>query len=227
MFFWVPSVAPVFFLRYVVQLVPLGCILAAWVVFRLFHRIGGADGARRPRLRAAATAAAIAFLAVSPLLSAPVAWLVPREGIVRHPVGGMVRPELGYLLSSVLGKREDPNRAAIEWVAARARPGDEVVVNYEDVPFMFYTDLAVRGGIPCFRVEDPSPGPPRFSVLRRTFPVTYGPVYQREGARGLWRVEELPVPAFFWGNNPDPESQPQVRTEEYPPIWAAERVGSP
>jgi hypothetical protein len=206
----------------VVHLVPLSCILAAWLVARLAARIEHRNGPARRGLRAAATAAMIAFLAVSPLPSAPVAWLVPREGIVSHPVGLLVRPEIRYLLSAVFGRREDPNRAAIEWVAARARPGDEVLVNYEDIPFMFYTDLSVRGGIACFRVEDPSPGPPRFTVLRRNFPVTYSPPYEREGRNLTWKAEELPVPALFWGNNPDPECQPDVIKKDTGLLWVGE-----
>ncbi len=221
---WVPSVAPEFFLRYVVHVVPLACILAAWLVARLVARVGRGNEPGRRWSRAVAMAAAIAFLAVSPLPSAPVAWLVPREGIVHHPVGLLVRPGFRYLISSVFGRREDPNRASIEWVAARARPGDEVLVNYEDIPFMFYTDLAVRGGIPCFRVEDRRSGPPRFTVLRPKFPVTYGSPYEREGRRAQWKVEEIPVRSLDWGNNPDPERQPGVKPGDRPPIWAAERA---
>jgi 4-amino-4-deoxy-L-arabinose transferase-like glycosyltransferase len=227
MIVWVPSVAPEYFLRYVVHLAPLACIVAAWVVARFGDWIERRTGWRRRWSRAVVTAVAVAFLALSPLSSAPVAWLIPRKGLVRHKIGVVLRPEMGILISEVFGHRDDPNRAGVEWVASRARPGDEVLVSYEDIPFMFYTDLPVRGGVPCFRVEDRSSAPARFFVVRKNLPLNYWPPFLREVVRSNWNQEELPVAAFPWGNNPDPEAQPALFPEGGPPrLLVGERIGS-
>jgi len=124
-----------------------------------------------------------------------------------------------------LGRRIDPNRAAIEWVRERAGPTDEILVTYEDLPLQFYLPNPVRGGIPAFRVEDRS-AEPRFLVLRRSVPFLHWPVFQREIARYAWQRFELAAPDIVYGNNPDPSWQP-AWTPEAPPLVVAERRATP
>jgi hypothetical protein len=136
-----------------------------------------------------------------------------------------VRPELTILQSEVFGHRIDPNRAAIEMVTARSQPEDEILVNNEDIPFMFYTDNAIRGGIPCFRVDD-KVSHPRFMVIRRSVTFPHWPVLIREIDRHKWNMIPVSAPDIPFGNTPDPEGQPTWWMLRRPQdLIVAERVG--
>lgn len=196
-FAWIALTTPHPFLRYQIQLVPLGALLAAWVALDL---VGG--GPRASRARRAAGALTLLVVAFTPILSLPLSSLLPGAA----PSAAWLRPELGILTRELTSQRPDPNRDVIEWIAARAAPGDAILVSYEDVPFMFYTDLEVRGGIAAFRVLDESAKPPRFAVLRQA-PFLHREVFREALARGRWRMERVPTPDAVWGNNPDPLGQ--------------------
>jgi hypothetical protein len=72
---------------------------------------------------------------------------------------------------------------------------------------MFSTENPIRGGVPCFRVEDRS-STPRFMVIRRSVPFLHWPVFIREINRYKWK--QIPVNAqdIPFGNNPEPDNQP-------------------
>ena len=221
MFFWVPVVAPFPYHRYVVNLTPLACLLCAWVIARATESIrSGVLGGRR----AAAAAGLAAIVGVMPLLSNVGAWFIP-SGRLRPPASGvLLRQEWRWFALELAGKMPDPNREVIEYIAPKLGPGDEVLVNYEDIPFMFYTDARVRGGIPAFRVKDPGGRPPRFAVIRRSALLTLGPVFQREVDRYEWEVAPLTVRDVTWGNIPDPAYRYRAFVDPEWPIVVAERV---
>ena len=158
-------------------------------------------------MRSMAAVAAALALAILPIPSNLISWLIPRTYWTMPDVGIVFRPELALFASEIFGDRPDPNRAVIEWVKGRAAPLDEILVNYEDVPFMFYTMNPVRGGIPCFRVEDCGGLPPRFAVLRQSVRFVPGSPYKRETERYRWRQVKIRVPDIPWGNSPDPAAQ--------------------
>jgi hypothetical protein len=214
-FAWIALTTPHPFLRYQIQLVPLGALLAAWVALDV---VGG--GPRASRARRTAGALALYVVAFTSLLSAPFASLLPGAA----PAGAAwLRPELGILTRELAGERPDPNRDVIEWIAARTHPGDAILVSYEDVPFMFYTDLEVRGGIAAFRALDESAQPPRFAVLRQA-PFLRHEVFREALARGRWRMERVPTPDAVWGNNPDPVGQYWNLPRNPAGVQVAERV---
>jgi hypothetical protein len=132
--------------------------------------------------------------------------VIPRNGLTVHPLGLLIRPELARLKDEVLGSQIDPNRAVIEWINAKAQPNDEILVNYEDIPFMFYTQNPIRGGIPCFRVEDRG-ATPRFLIIRRSVSFLHWPVFIREINRYKWERIPLTAPDIPFGNNPEPGTQ--------------------
>ena len=195
-FFWVALTTPHPFLRYQIQLAPFAGLLAAWLAWDV---VGG--GPRAPFARRAAGLAVLAALALTPWASLPFAALrgAPLEGFG-------LRPEVAILARELGTQRPDPNRDVIEWIQARAAPGDEILVTYEDAPFVYYTDLRVRGGIAAFRVLDPDAPPPRFAVLRQA-PFLHHDVFREALARHAWRIERVPTPDAVWGNNPDPAGQ--------------------
>jgi hypothetical protein len=184
---WVPLVAPTSFLRYVIIVAPLGCILTAWVLVR------GLAGARTWPVWIGA-----AVFLLTPWLT----WLIPSPSWYR--ASGVFRAELPILWNQIFVHHADPNGALIEWLKHNSSASDEILINYEDVPLMFYLPNPIRGGIAAFRVEDDTRKPPEFIVLRRSVSWVYWPVYQAEIDRYKWTQIPLNAPDVQWGNNPDP-----------------------
>ncbi len=221
---WIPSVTPYAFHRYIVHLSPLAALVTAWVLCE-----GAAFAAARLRWRESfryvAAGAAAAFLVVFPFVSNVVAY--PLQQFIRTaPTGDFVRPEWSVLAEEVFAPQGDPNRKVIETLRPLIAPGDEILVNYEDVPLMFYTDNAIRGGLPCFRVEDRSKPPPRFLVYRRSVPFVHTAVFAREIGRYRWRVIHTGAPDVPWGNIPEPELRAPPDSPSIPEVIVAENVGA-
>jgi hypothetical protein len=197
-------------LRYVVVAAPVGAWLAAWVLVR-----GSASRANQFAWPGAAV------LALTPWMSLPLHPFVPPPA---WSVGSaVVRSELSILGSEIFGHRPDPNRLVIDWLKENAAPTDEILINYEDVPLMFYLPNPIRGGLAAFRVEDDVRTPPQFVVLRRTVGFVHWPVFLRELQRYAWAPVPLKAPDVTWGNNPDPMAQAQDPTRA-PAIFIARRV---
>ena len=150
--FWIPSVAPAPFLRYLIATAPLGCLLVAWVLVRLSDTVF--------RGFACAVAAIYVF---TPCLSLPLHALPIQQRDVT-----ILRAELLALGRNVFRHSPDPNRPVIDWLKQNAKSSDEILINYEDIPLMFYLPNPIRGGIAVFRAEDDSKKPPDFVVLRRS-----------------------------------------------------------
>jgi hypothetical protein len=218
---WVTSVAPWHFHRYIVPLTLLAAMIMAWLFVE-----AGREAVRRYRISIPPSLLAVtlgAVVAVCPLPSNLVSWSIPKDGITLHPLGTLMRPELAVLWDEVFGHRIDPNRSVIEMIKSMARPEDAILVNYEDIPFMFYTDNHIRGGIPCFRVEDRTV-PPRFLVIRESVPFLHWPVFIREIKRYTWRSIPVRAPIVPFGNNPDPDSHPAWMSPNLRDMIVAERV---
>ena len=189
---WIPSVAPYPFLRYVIMAAPVGCLLGAWVIVRLSGRY-----------------VELAFLGALVWIVTP--WLsLPLHAFLTVPAwyqnGVMIRPELSLLSTEVFGHRDDPNRQTVEWLLKNTAPGDEILINYEDVPLMFYLPNPIRGGIAAFRVEDDSRMPPSVAVIRPSVTFYHLAVFRREVERYHWSRVPEEIPDRTWGNNPDPDA---------------------
>jgi hypothetical protein len=148
---------------------------------------------------------AAAALAITPWASMPFESLAPLPQM--RPNGAIVRPELRALVRHVFQARRDPNQLVVEWLKENALPTDEILINYEDLPLIYYLPNPIRGGIAAFRAEDNARTPPRFIVLRRSVPFVHWPVFQREMDRYQWDTVALKAPDLVWGNNPDPYGQ--------------------
>jgi len=233
---WVTSVAPWFFHRYIMPLTPLASLLMAWLFVEIGRLIG--QGRKTANVTTAAAFMLSAAVAVCPLPSNVVTWMLPLDRLTKHPFGLLVRPELTVLKNELFRHQYDPNRTVIEWIKTRAHPDDEILVNYEDIPFMFYTDNPIRGGVPCFRVEDRS-AEPRFLVIRRSVPFLHWSVFKREVGRYgqelspyKWERITLNAPDIPFGNNPEPDSLPLwyfSRNGQAPPdlILAERTINAP
>ena len=188
--FWIASAAPGPFLRYVVMATPLGCLLGAWLVVRLC--------ARRWEI---ALLGAVVWI-VTPWFSLPMHPFLPSEPTYVN--GVFFRPELAKLMDEVFGHPDDPNRGTVEWLRKNTTPTDEILIDYEDIPLMFYLPNPIRGGISAFRVEDDAKKPPSVLVMRRSVNFYHVPVFQREIQRYRWEQVKVDIPDLTWGNNPDP-----------------------
>lgn len=195
---WVAAATPEAFLRYLIMAAPLGGVVAAWVLVRGL-------GSRTARF---AWVAAL-ILAVTPWLSLPGRFLIPDYD--RYDAGMLWRTELPMMVSEVFGHRPDPNRMTVEWLRRNASPSDEILVNYEDLPLMYYLPNPIRGGIPAFRAEDDARSAPRFLVIRRSVEFVYKPAFEYEEHRYQWEPIPVKIPDIIWGNNPDP-----MMWEQYP-----------
>ncbi len=205
---WVTSVAPWYFHRYYVHYTPLAALLMAW----LFVEFGKWVGQNGKTIKLPVIVAfVISFTVVlCPLPSNLVTWMIPRADLtIRfNPLGTFIRPEFTILKDEILGDGFDPNRTVIELIKTKARPTDEILVNYEDIPFMFYTNNPIRGGLSCFRVEDRS-SMPRFLVVRKSVSFVYWPAFMREIKRYNWKGISVNASAAVFGNNPEPACQPE------------------
>jgi hypothetical protein len=189
--FWIPSVAPAPFLRYLIAVAPLGCLLVAWVFIRLGERV----------FRGFAWAAAVIYV-VTPWLSLPLHALPIRQRDV-----SLFRQELSALGRDVFGHPADPNGPVIEWLKQNANPSDEILINYEDVPLMFYLPNPIRGGIAAFRAEDDDKRPPDFLLLRRSADFGHWAVFDRETHRYSWQLIPINAPDIRCGICADPIAQ--------------------
>jgi len=208
---WVPSVAQAAFLRYVIIATPVGCILSAWVLVR------GCN------FRTTYAWLGAAVLVLTPWLSLPLHLLIPPPSW--YPNSPVFRAELSTLRREIFVPPADPNRLVIDWLRQSAAPTDEILINYEDLPLMFYLPNPIRGGIAAFRAEDDAKNPPSFLVIRQSVPFVHWPVFQREAARYQWIVVPLKAPDIVWGNNPDPMAQAQDSTAERKIIVARRAAG--
>jgi hypothetical protein len=218
---WVPLVAPHPYHRYIVAASPVAALLLAFGVAG-----SAALVTSRPAARALVAVALAAFLAASPLASNVVTrWIDPSLRTLREP-GRWLRAEIPAAWLELSGRASDPNRTVIELLQPRLEPGDEVLVTYEDAPFMFYTDARVRGGIPAFRVEDRSSPPPRFAVVRRSALFLPWNVYRRELNRWRWTEIASDAPDVPFGNSPDPNHRFYPLGPRHPNLVVLERVMS-
>jgi hypothetical protein len=208
---WIPTVTVFAFVRYIIIAAPVGAMLTAWVTMRLLGR--------RWRLAWVAAAALI----VTPWLSWPLRAVVPApeswEGSFWY------RAELKDLRAEIFGHQPDPNRLVIDWLRQNAAPTDEILINYEDFPLMYYLPNPIRGGIATFRVQDDAKTPPRFLVLRHSVEFVQWPVFDAEKDRYRWEPVPLKAPDVMWGNNPDPIGNDDPKTA--PDLYIARRVDSP
>ena len=207
---WIPTVTVYSFVRYVIIAAPVGAMLTGWLIARVLGR----------NWRLAWLAAAV--LIFTPLASLPLRlpfpppdWWVPSI---------WYRAELKDLRAEIFGHQPDPNRLVIDWLRQNSKPTDEILINYEDIPLMYYLPNPIRGGIATFRVEDDAKSAPRFVILRHSADFVHWPVFEREMAKYKWEVVPLKAPDVQWGNNPDPMGNDDPRSA--PNLYIARRVDS-
>jgi hypothetical protein len=208
------------FYRYIVPLTTLSAIVAAYVIVETARLLPRAkDG--RWLLPSAVAAATLVFL-ITNLPSWPGALVFPEEHRLDYYFSSVVRPEIRLLIGDLTGGGEDdPNRATVEFLRQRLKPGDEILCNFEDIPLMFYLPNRVRGGVCCFRVTDA--GNVRFAVLRRNMSDWHISIYRREMQKSRWQANVINAPDIAWGNFPDPRFHHTLLSPGSPSLKVYER----
>jgi hypothetical protein len=115
---------------------------------------------------------------------------------------GHIRSDVLMYAQELTHEYQGPNEGLVAYLAAHARPGQSLLVNYEDLPLMFYTPLRVWGGLGAHGLES---GPQPDWVVDRK----YGPYRDQLAsivARGAYERIELPYPDIRWENRPEPGS---------------------
>jgi len=113
---------------------------------------------------------------------------------------GRFRSDAWMYAQELTHSYEGPNEGLLAYLSAHAKPGQTVVINYEDLPLMFYTDLCVLGG-PSGRGLASEPKPDW--VINRK----HGPYRDRLAAivaTGSYERIEIPYPDIRWENRPQP-----------------------
>ena len=219
---WVPLVSPYPFYRYLMPATPLTALALAYVILGTIDLMFAGRAANDLRVVAALPLAAL--FALPPLVALPVSLLIPVQDRAIPEFGTVMRAEFGALYMDLLDEGPDPNRDVIKRLAPKLKPGDEVLVNYEDVPFMFYTDATVRGGMCAFRTEASDDGHLRFAVIRPNLVIGHAALV-REIERHDWRPWYEDVPAHSWGNIPDPRHHRFQRKGTPPSVIVLEAKG--
>jgi hypothetical protein len=203
---WVSAVAPMGFHRYIVAVTPLACLVSAWLAVEgARFCVARVESAARGIAATVLALGAVVVLGVSSFVSLPVSAAYPGFASAMQWREIAFRGELTLLVRELFFDRPDPNRMIVQALAPRLRPGDEILVNYEDIPLMFYTDATVRGGVAAFRAEDDRSSPPRFAVIRHSVPFVHWDVFKREYARYSWNPIAKGIVDVPYGNNPDPD----------------------
>jgi len=205
---WIPTVTVYSFLRYIIVAAPVAAMITAWVVVRA---AGKHQWMALP---------ALVVLVLTPWFSLPLRALAkPPDWFAGN---ALYRRELEDYRARVFDHQPDPNRMVIDWLRKNAKPTDEILIDYEDFPLMYYLPNPIRGGIATFRVEDDAKTLPKYVILRRAVDFVHWPVYYREVGRYHWETMPLKAPDVMWGNNPDPMGDDDPR--KAPLLLLARRV---
>ena len=207
---WIPTVTVYSFVRYAIIAAPVGAMLTGWLLVRIFD----ADWKL-----AWLTAAILIF---TPWASLPFRVLAHGPDWWEQAASPWYRVEMKDVRAEIFGHQPDPNRLVIDYLRKNAKPTDEILINYEDYPLMYYLPNPIRGGIATFRVEDDAKTAPRFVILRHSADFVHWPVFEREMARYKWEVAPLKAPDVQWGNNPDPMGNDDPSAA--PNLYIARRV---
>jgi hypothetical protein len=222
---WVPTVTPYAFYRYIVQLTPIASLCSAWVLNEVSILIISRTPHPGEKLRYLIVLSFAFFMAVCPFFSNLVPIQFTKQLYSNSILNQIIKPDWSVLYKEIFpSSTMDPNRKTVEDLSRIASSNDEILINYEDVPLMFYTDCRIRGGISCFRVNDSNRTPPRFLIYRRSVNFVHTSIFNQEIMRYHWRRIDSNIPDITWGNNPEPEFRINLNKEIFSPLLFAENI---
>jgi hypothetical protein len=116
---------------------------------------------------------------------------------------------------------EGPNEGLVTYLATHATPGQTALVNYEDLPLMFYTELRVLGGLSGHGLtEDLQPD---WVIDRKHGP--YRETLSGIIAAGSYERVEIPYPDIRWENRPEPGQHQYLTVQDEDNVVLYRRQG--
>jgi hypothetical protein len=134
---------------------------------------------------------------------------------------GHIRSDVLMYAQELTHEYQGPNEGLVSYLAQHAQPGQSLLVNYEDLPLMFYTPLRVSGGLGAHGLD--SGAQPDWVVDRKYGP--YREQLQSIVARGSYERIELPYPDIRWENRPEPGSHNFLSAQGADPVVIYRRRG--
>jgi len=113
---------------------------------------------------------------------------------------GRFRSSLWMYAQELTHSYDGPNEGLVGYLKAHSEPGQTLLVNYEDLPLMFYTELRVLGGLSGHGLAGGTQ--PDWVVDRK-----HGPYRDQLAAvvgAGAYERIEIPYPDIRWENRPEP-----------------------
>jgi len=125
-------------------------------------------------------------------------------------MAGRFRSNLWMYAQELSHSYTGPNEGLVTYLAEHAGPGQTALVNYEDLPLMFYTELQVLGGLSGHGIPIlAGPGQsiaedlqPDWVIDRKHGP--YREILADIVASGSYERVEIPYPDIRWENRPEP-----------------------
>jgi hypothetical protein len=134
---------------------------------------------------------------------------------------GRLRSDMWMYAQELTHAYEGPNEGLVAYFSEYAQPGQTLLVNYEDLPLMFYTKLRVLGGLGAHGLDGNLQ--PDWVVDRR-----HGPYRERLAAivaAGSYERIELPYPDIRWENRPEPGVHNYLTVRGADPVILYKRRG--
>jgi hypothetical protein len=134
---------------------------------------------------------------------------------------GRFRSDVWMYAQELTHAYQGPNEGLVAYFHENAQPGQTVLVNYEDLPLMFYTRLHVIGGLGAHGLTDTVL--PDWVVDRRNGP--YRDELAAIVAAGSYERVQLPYPDIRWENRPEPGTHNYVTVRDADPVVIYRRQG--
>ena len=190
------SLAPSYFMRYMIHLLPLCIIILAWACCRMlrYHKLSG--------IILILLLALTNWLYIIPLDLSKVTKMPLQQD--RHMLIFANIP-LRLYLTELLWGYPDVNRGLVDFFLTHAKPGDTILTNYSDLPLQFYTKCKVVGGLQG-QVLLPEVNPPWVVKLKEYFYANASDYFIKGKLQLNYAYEAitLPYPDDRFGNRPDP-----------------------
>ena len=190
------SLAPAYFFRYMIHLLPLCVIILAWTCSRVLfhHKIFG--------IILILLLTLTNWLYLIPIDLSKITLYPPQSD--KYMLTSANVP-LRLYLTELISDYPDVNRGLVDFFQTQAKPDDTILTNYGDLPLQFYTQRKVVGGLQGQAVLLKTSPP--WVVKLKTFSFKSAADFFIEDKLHLkanYEAIELPYPDDRFGNRPDP-----------------------
>lgn len=192
----IQSLAPSYFMRYMIHLLPLCIIILAWACCQVlrYHKLPG-------------------IILIFLLVLTNWLYLIPLDftKVTLYPVQRdrymltSANCPLRLYLTELFNSYPDVNQGLVDFFLTHAKPEDTILTNFGDLPLMFYTKYKVMGGLQG-QVILPEANPPWVVKLKT---LSFGAasdhfIQDKLSLPTNYAAIKLPYPDDRFGDRPDP-----------------------